>query len=83
MHQVNLLDDQRSQIQLRMTRAAKHKQKSIEYLLDIQLATLCNVLNMYQRYMMKIWHTLEGCEDDLIHLGYDEDQAGVIVWGVA
>ena len=83
MNQVNILEDTRTQVQIRMTRAAKHKQQSTAYLYEMHLATLSNVLHMHRCYMMNTWHTLEGCEDDLVDMGYDSDDAGVIVWGSA
>ena len=83
MNQVNILEDTHTQVQNRLTLAAKHKQQSPAYLYEMHLATLSNVLHMYRCYMMNTWHTLEGCEDDLVDMGYDSDDAGVIVWGSA
>ena len=83
MNQVNILEDTRTQIHIRMTRAVRHKQQPVAYLYEMHLATLSNVLQMYRRCMMNTWHTLEGCEDDLVDMGYESDDAGVIVWGSA
>ncbi len=81
MNQVDLLDDKRLQITLRMHRAMTHNQQSVRYMHSMQLLTTCNVLKMYRRFMMKTWHSLEGLEDDLLEMGYDQDEANVIVWG--
>lgn len=81
MIQVNLLDDSRSLIQSRLTRATGRHQHHHRYMFEMQLLTTCNVLKMYRCYMMNTWHTLEGLEDDLVEMGYDSDEAGTIVWG--
>ena len=83
MNQVNILEDTRTQVKIRMTRAVRHKQQPVAHLYEMHLATLSNVLQMYHRYMMNTWHILEGCEDDLVDMGYDSDDAGVVVWGSA
>ena len=81
MNQLNILEYTRTQVQIRMTRAAKHRQQSVAYLYEMHLATVSNVMQMYRCYMMNTWNTLEGCEDELVDMGYDSDDAGVIVWG--
>ena len=52
MNQVNILEDTRTQVHIRMTRAVRHKQQPVAYLYEMHLATLSNVLQMYRRYMM-------------------------------
>ena len=79
MNQVDILEYPRTQLQIRMTRTSKHKQQSAAYLYEMHLATLSNLMQMYRCYM-NTWNTLEGCEDDLVDMGYDSDDAVVIVW---
>ena len=43
MNQLNILEYTRTQVQIRMTRVAKHRQQSAAYLYEMHLATLGNV----------------------------------------